>query len=76
MSSRSHAVLFEATRSALLLPCPTGSRVRPPVDLLDFPKSNLDNNFWILRELGRHLVLGDHGVGLPDFGQCPEETPI
>jgi hypothetical protein len=45
------------------------------VDLLDFPKSNLDNNFWILRELGRHLVLGDHGVGLPDFGQCPEEIP-
>jgi hypothetical protein len=73
MSSRPHPVLFEVTRSALLLPCPTGGSLRMPVDLLDFPKSNLDNDFVNLRELGRHLVRGDHGVSLPDFGQCPEE---
>lgn len=73
MSSRPHPVLFEVTRSALLLPCPTGGRVRLPVDLLDFPKSNLDKSFGIMHEPGRHLVRGDHGVSLPDFGQCPEE---
>ena len=75
MSSRPHPVLFEVTRSALLLPCPTGGSIRLPVDPLDVPKSNLDNNFG-LRELGRHLVRGDHGVSLPDFGQCPEGIPI
>ena len=75
MSSRPHPVLFEVTRSALLLPCPTGGSIRLPADHLDFPKSNLDKNFGTLRELGRHLVRGDPGVSLPDFGQCPEGIP-
>jgi hypothetical protein len=73
MSSRS---LFEVTRSALLLPRPTGGGIPVPVGPVHFCKSNLDKNFWILRELGRHLVLVDHWVGLPEFGRCPEEIPI
>jgi hypothetical protein len=36
----------------------------------------LDKNFWILRELGRHVVLVEHGADLPDFGRCPEEILI
>ena len=76
MSSRSDPVLFDATRSALRLPRPIAGRVPLQVDLADFCKSNLDKNFWILRELGRELVLVDHGAGLPDFGRCPEEIPI
>jgi hypothetical protein len=36
----------------------------------------LDKNFWILRELGRELVLVDHGAGLPDFGRFTEGIPI
>ena len=73
MSSRSHPALFEATRLALLLPRPTGGGIPVPVDLVHFCKSNLDKNFWILRELGRHLVLVDHGV--PDLSRCPEGVP-
>ena len=65
MSSHSDPVLFDATRSALRLPRPTSGR-----------KSNLDKNFWILRELGRHVVLVEHGADLPDFGRSPEEFPI
>jgi hypothetical protein len=55
MSSRSHPVLFEVTRSALLLPRPTDGGIRGPVNPVDFSKSNLDKNFWILHELGKHL---------------------
>jgi hypothetical protein len=55
MSSRSHPALFEATRSALLLSRPPGGGIPASVDAVDFYKSKLDNNFWILRELGRHL---------------------
>ena len=69
MSSRS---LFEVTRSALLLPRPTGGGIPVPVDLVHFCKSNLDKNFWMLRELGRHVILVEHGADLPDFGRCPE----
>ena len=76
MSSRSHPVLFDATRSALRLPRPTGGRIPVQVDAADFCKSSLDKNFWILRELGRHVVLVEHGADLPDFGRCPEEIPI
>jgi hypothetical protein len=76
MSSRSHPALFETTRSALWLPRPTGDRVPVQVDAAYFRKSNLDKNFWILRELGRHVVLVEHGADLPDFGQGPEEIPI
>jgi hypothetical protein len=46
------------------------------VGLADRCKSNLDKNFWILRELGRHVVLVEQGANLPDFGRCPEEIPI
>jgi hypothetical protein len=73
MSSRS---LFEVTRSALLLPRPTGGGIPAPVDSVDVRKSNLDKNFWILRDLGRHLVLVDRWVALPEFSRCPEEVPI
>jgi hypothetical protein len=76
MSSRSHPVLFEVTRSALLLPRPTEGGIRAPVDQVDFSKSNLDKNFWILRELGKHLVLIEHGVELSDLGRYPEGIPI
>jgi hypothetical protein len=53
MSSRPHPSLFEATRSALLLPRPAADRIPTQVDLADFCKSNLDKSFWILRELVR-----------------------
>jgi hypothetical protein len=76
MSSRPHPALFEATRSALLLPRPAAARIPARVDHADFCKSNLDKSFWILRELGRELVLVDHGAGLPDFSQFPEGIPI
>ena len=76
MSSRSDPVLFDATRSALRLPRPTGRRIPVQVDAVYFRKSNLDKNFWMLRELGRHVVLVEHGADLPDFGRCPEENPI
>lgn len=76
MSSRSDPVLFDATRSALRLPRPIAGRIPLQVDLADLCKSNLDKNFWILRELGRHVVLVEQGADLPDFGRCPEEIPI
>jgi hypothetical protein len=76
MSSRPHPALFEATRSALLLPRPAADRIPARVDHADFCKSNLDKSFWILRELGRGLVLVDHGAGLPDFSRFPEGIPI
>jgi hypothetical protein len=76
MSSRSHPVLFEVTRSALLLPRPTDGGIRAPVNPVDFPKSNLDKNFCILREPGKPLILIEHGVGLPDLARCPEGIPI
>lgn len=76
MSSRSRPGLFETTHSALLLPCPTGGGIPASVDLVDIRNSNLDKAFWILRELGRYLVLVDHGVGLLDLSRCPEGIPI
>ena len=76
MSSRSDPVLFDTTRSALRLPRAIGGRIPVQVDLADFCKSNLDKNFWMLRELGRHVVLVEQGANLPDFGRCPEEIPI
>ena len=73
MSSRPHPALFESTRSALLLPRSAPDRIPGHA----YPcKSNLDKNFWILRELGRELVLVDHGAGLPDFGPFTEGIPI
>lgn len=72
MSSRLHPSLFESTRSALLLPRSAPDRIPDPAYLC---KSNLDKNFWILRELGRELVRVDHGAGLPDFGRFPEGIP-
>jgi hypothetical protein len=72
MSSRSHRALFETTRAALLLPSPMGGRSPAQVDAIDFCKSNLDKNFWILRELGRYLVLVDHGLVVPDLSRCGE----
>jgi hypothetical protein len=48
MSSRSNPVLFEITRSALLLARPTDGGIRAPVNPADFSKLNLDKNFWIL----------------------------
>jgi hypothetical protein len=75
MSSRPHPSLFEATRSALLLPRSAADRTPIRVDHADFCKSKLDKNFWILRELGRELILVDLGVGLPDFSRCAEGTP-
>jgi hypothetical protein len=76
MSSRTHPALFDATRSALRLPRPMVGRNPRRVDAADFCKSNLDKNFWILRELGRHVVLVERGADLPDFGRYPEEIPI
>lgn len=76
MSSRSDPVLFDATRSALRLPRPLVDRIPLQVDAADFSKSNLDKNFWVLRELGRHVVLVEQGADLPDFGRSPEEVPI
>ena len=73
MSSRPHPALFESTRSALLLPRSAPARI---LDHAYRRKSNLDKNFWILRELGRVLVLVDHGAGLPDFGRFTEGIPI
>lgn len=75
MSSRSHPALFEATRSALLLPRPAAHGIAARPSPADLYKSNLDKSFWILRELGRELALVDPGVGLPDFSQWPE-VPI
>jgi hypothetical protein len=72
MSSRPHPSLFEATRSALLLPHPAADGIPARLSLADLCKSNLDKSFWILRELGRGLVLVDPGVGLPDFSPWPE----
>jgi hypothetical protein len=76
MSSRSHPALFDATRSALKLARPMGGRIPVQVDAAYFRKSNLDKNFWMLRELGRHVVLVENGADLPDFGRCPEEIGI
>lgn len=76
MSSRSHPALFDATRSALRLPRPLRGPSPPQVDAAYSRKSSLDKSFWILRELGRHVVLIEHGADLPDFGRCPEEMPI
>ena len=72
MSSRPHTSLFESTRSALLLP-----RSAPDTILgqAHRRKANLDKNFWILRELGRVLVLVDNGAGLPDLSRFPRESP-
>ena len=72
MSSRPHPSLFESTRSALLLPRSAPDRI---LGQAHRRKANLDKNFWILRELGRELVLVDHGAGLPDFSWCAEGTP-
>jgi hypothetical protein len=76
MSSRSDPVLFDTTRSALRLTRAIGRRISLQVDLADFCKSNLDKNFWMLRELGRHVVLVEQGADLPDFGPCPEGIGI
>ncbi len=75
MSSRPHPPLFETTHSALLLPRPTGGGRPATVASGDNRKSNLDKNFWILRELGRYLTLVDHGVELLDLSRCPEGVP-
>jgi hypothetical protein len=72
MSSRPHPSLFESTRSALLLPRSAPDRTADPTYRC---KSNLDKNFWILRELGRVLVLVDNGAGLPDLSRFPRESP-
>ena len=76
MSSRSHLALFDATSSALRLPRPMNGRIPVQADADYFGKSNLDKNFWVLRELGRHVVLVENGADLPDFGRGPEEIPI
>ena len=76
MSSRPDPVLFDATRSALRLPRAIGGRIPVQGDLADFCKSNLDKNFWMLRELGRHVVLVEHGADLPDYGRRPEGIGI
>jgi hypothetical protein len=76
MSSRPHPALFEATRSALLLPRPAADRIPARVDSAYLRKSNLDKSFWVLRELGRELALVDHGAGLPDFSRFPEGIPL
>jgi hypothetical protein len=75
MSSRPHPALFEATRSALLLPCLAADRIPTRVDAADFCKSKMDRSFWILRELGRELVLVDHGAGLPTSAGSRRESP-
>lgn len=72
MSSRTCPALFETTHSALLLPCPA---VPPALAPAATDKSNLDKSFWIMRELGR-LVLVEHEVGLLDLARCPERIPI
>ena len=58
MSRRPHVSLFETTHSALQLPA-------KPADIAPAshsaaqggPNLSLDKNFWILRELGRHLAV-------------------
>jgi len=75
MSSHPLPALFDTTHSALLLPHPAGTGVRPRTVAADSSKSNLDKNFWIMRELGRYLALVDHGVGLLDLARCPEGIP-
>lgn len=76
MSSRFHPALFEATRSALLLPRPTGGGMPVSGDAVDYCKSNLDKHFWVLRELGGQLVLVDQWAGLPLLGRGPEGISI
>jgi hypothetical protein len=46
------------------------------VDAVELYKSNLDKNFWIMRELGRRLVISDDGVELLNLSRCPEGIPI
>jgi hypothetical protein len=75
MSSRPHPALFETTHSALLLPRPIGTGLPRHDPAVDDGKSNLDKNFWVMRELGRYLALVDHGVGLLDLARCPEKIP-
>jgi hypothetical protein len=78
MSSRPHPALFESTHSALLLSSP-GKPARPDRDTAPdaICKSDLDKSFWILRELGRCLVLVDHGAAAElDFTGCPQGIPI
>ncbi|MEP6687751.1 MAG: hypothetical protein ABJC36_05330 [Gemmatimonadales bacterium] len=75
MSSHPHSALFDTTHSALLLPRPA-DRGMPSHGADDVNgKSNLDKNFWIMRELGRYLALVDHGVGMLDLARCPEGIP-
>jgi hypothetical protein len=75
MSSHPIPALFETTHSALLLPHPAGSGMPRRRVATDTHNSNLDKNFWIMRELGRYLALVDHGVGLLDLARCPEGIP-
>ena len=57
-------------------PAPRAAGFRCNSTPLTSVSQTLDKNFWILRELGRHVVLVEHGADLPDFGRCPEEIPI
>ena len=61
MSSRPHPSLFEATRSALLLPRSAADRIPARVAHADFCKSNLDKNFQILRDR-RQSVRGGNSL--------------
>ena len=47
MSSRPHPALFEATRSALLLPRQAADRIPARVDPAESCKSNLDKSFGL-----------------------------
>ena len=75
MSSRPHPALFEATRSALLLPRPAADRIPARGDSAGFCKSNLHKSFWILRELERELALVDHRRGAARLQPVPGGNP-
>ena len=69
MSSHPCPGLFETTHSALLLPEPANAAPNSP-------NASLDKNFWVLRELGRTLVLIDPGAELLALSRVPEGIPI
>lgn len=73
MTNRSSAALFDTTSSALQLPrSAPGSRVSRKI-LSQAPNTNLDKNFWLLRELGRYLVIVDPSAAWFNLGSAAEE---
>jgi len=57
MSRRPHLSLFETTHSAMQLPAKPVPAPGSSGEPNDGHNLSLDKNFWILRELGRHLAV-------------------